>query len=487
MKFSEILKKIKLNYILTEIEDFNVQGLAYDSRKVKPGYIFFAIKGLKDNGNKYTNDAIKNGAKVIFSEEDTNTDLTVKVDKIRKLMASMSGVYYDDPSAKLKLIGVTGTNGKTTTMYLIRSFLKDAGYSAGLIGTIDYQTGNMKMDSTLTTPDSIEMNMMLGEMVNSKMDFCVMEVSSIALVMDRVYGLNFDSAIFTNLTSEHLDFHNDMNNYFEAKKILFDRLKCTGHAIANNDDEYGKKILKDTVAKKFFYSMKKDSDLKAFNEKLTLSGLEFDVMYKGKNYKLTSSLSGRFNIYNILASVSAVLNYDIDMNSIQKTLLNFSEVSGRFNKVKLPNGAIAVIDYSHTSDSLKNAIESSREILNEEKTKGRVITIFGCGGNKDRTKRPVMGDYATKLSDHSIITSDNPRFEDPMEIINEILTGVKTKNNFEVIGNREEAIRRGIEISRFGDIVLICGKGHETYQEINGIKNHFDDKEMVNKYSSLAK
>jgi len=276
-------------------------------------------------------------------------------------------------------------------------------------------------------------------------------------------------------------------NISKQKKILFDRLESNAHAIANKDDKYGKKILKDTAAKKFFYSVKKESDLKAYNERLTLNRLEFDVKYKNKNYKLTSNLTGRFNIFNILASASAVLNYNIDMNSIQRSLLNFSEVSGRFNRVKLPNGAIAVIDYSHTSDSLKNAVESAREIVYEEKNKGRVITIFGCGGNKDRTKRPVMGDYATSLSDYSIITSDNPRFEDPMEIINEILSGVKTKNNFEVIENREEAIKRGIEISKEGDIVLICGKGHEIYQEINGVKSHFDDKEMVGKYSSLAK
>jgi len=490
MKFSKILERINLKHNFSAFKDFDVKGLAYDSRKVKPGYIFFAIKGLKDDGNKYADDAIKYGAKIIFSEEDVKTEFPIKVfkvDRIRKFMATVSGVFYEDPSAKLKLIGVTGTNGKTTTTYLIRSFLQEAGYKVGLIGTIDYQTGNMKMDSTLTTPESIEMNMMLREMVNSKMDFCVMEVSSIALEMDRVYGLNFDSAIFTNLTSEHLDFHNDMSNYFEAKKILFDNLKSTTHAIANKDDEYGEKILKDTLAKKFFYSMKNDSDLKAFNEKLTLNGLEFYVKYKDNNYKLTSNLTGRFNIYNILSSVSALLNYNIDMNSIQKSLLNFHEVSGRFNRIKLPNGAIAVIDYSHTSDSLKNAVESAREIVNEEKSKGKVITIFGCGGNKDRTKRPVMGDYATRLSDHSIITSDNPRFEDPMEIITEILSGVKTKNKFEVIENREEAIKKGIELSKEGDIVLICGKGHETYQEVNGVKNHFNDKEMVNKYSSLAK
>lgn len=488
MKFSELVKKLNVKLDYDFADDFEVKGLAYDSRKVKPGYIFFAIKGLKDDGNKYAKDAISSGAEVIISEEKLKLEQKViKTDEIRKLMAIISGVFYGNPSEKLKLIGVTGTNGKTTTTYLIKSLLDNAGNKTGLLGTIGYQTGLSSSDSTLTTPDSIELNMMMSEMVNSKMNFCVMEVSSIALAMDRVYGLNFDAAVFTNLTSEHLDFHKDMKNYFESKKILFDNLSGKNFAISNKDDFYGETIVSNTKADKFFYSVKKESDLKSFNEKLSLEGLEFDVKWNGKIYHLKSRLTGRFNIYNILASVSTVLQYDVDMDVIRKSLLNFNEVSGRFNRIKLPNGAIAVIDYSHTSDSLKNAIDSAREIINEENKNARVITVFGCGGNKDKSKRPVMGNFATSLSDYSIITSDNPRFEDPMEIINEILTGIKTKNNFEIIENREEAIKRGIEISREGDIVLICGKGHETYQEINGIKNHFDDKEIVKKYFSVAK
>lgn len=491
MKISELLNKYDLNNNLnfrTE-KDFEIKGITYDSRKVKPGYVFFAIKGLKDDGNKYAEEAIKKGAGLIFTEEELKSGadaVVIKVNEIRKLMASVSGFYYGNPSANLKLIGVTGTNGKTTTTYLIKSLLNDAGFKTGLLGTIDYEAGNLKMDSTLTTPDSVELNMLLGEMVKSKMDFCVMEVSSIALKMNRVYDLNFNSAVFTNLTSEHLDFHKDMKNYFEAKKILFDGLSGNSYAFSNADDQFGKQILSDTKARKFFYSINSESNLRAFNQKLSLSGVEFDVKWNGQIYNLKSNLSGRFNIYNILASVSAVLQYEIDMPSIQKSLLNFKEVNGRFNKIKLPNGAIAVVDYSHTSDSLKNAIESAREIVNEEKNDGKVITVFGCGGNKDKTKRPVMGNFATSLSDYSIITSDNPRYENPSEIINEIIAGIKTKNNYEVVENREEAIKRGIELSREGDIVLICGKGHETYQEVNGVKAHFDDKEIVGKYLQTA-
>lgn len=490
MKISEIILNSSVKIDHSFKKDIDVTGMTYDSRNVLPGNIFFAIKGLKTDGNKFIKNALDSGAGIIFTEEKFESDdraEIVKVENIRKLMAVMSKAFYFRNSSEIKLIGVTGTNGKTTTSYLIKSILEDAGYKAGLIGTIDYETGNSIKSSTLTTPDSIEMNQMLGDMTKSKIKFCVMEVSSIALVMDRVHGLEFDTAVFTNLTSEHLDFHENMDNYFSAKKILFDNLTDKNFAISNSDDEYGVKILKDTKADKKFYSILNESNLKAMNVNLSLNGIEFETSYKNNIYKFKSNLSGRFNVYNILASVEAALNYNIDITEIQKSILNFKEVNGRFNRIKLPNGAIAVIDYSHTSDSLKNAIEAAREIVNQENNNGKVITVFGCGGNKDKTKRPVMGDFATSLSDYSIITSDNPRFEDPMEIIGEILNGINTKCNFEVIENREEAIKRGIEISGPGDIILICGKGHETYQEVNGVKKHFDDKEFVRKYSESAK
>lgn len=489
MKISDIINREELkSYNINGeiISEFFVTGIAYDSRKVTKGNIFFAIKGMKEDGSSYIKNAVNSGAGLVFTDSgmDFKYEIPViRVSNIRKLMAAVSGIFYNDPSSKLKLVGVTGTNGKTTTAYLTKYLIEKAGYKSGLIGTIGYHTGERSAESKLTTPDSVEMNMMLDEMVRAGMDFCVMEVSSIALVMERVYGLKFDTAIYTNLTSEHLDFHTNMENYFEAKKILFDNLQKDRMAISNSDDSYGRKMLKDCKAEKFYYSINSDSDLRSFNEKLSLSGLEFDVEWKGKSYRLKSNLAGRFNIYNILASVSAALRYNIEMEKIRESIKDFQEVDGRYNRVKLPNGAIAVIDYSHTSDSLKKAIETSREIVNEEKRNGRVITVFGCGGNRDRTKRPVMGKFATELSDHVIITSDNPRSENPMDIINEIITGIKSKKDYDVIANREEAIKRGIEFSKEGDIVLICGKGHETYQEENGVRIHFDDKEMVNKHS----
>jgi UDP-N-acetylmuramoyl-L-alanyl-D-glutamate--2,6-diaminopimelate ligase len=278
-----------------------------------------------------------------------------------------------------------------------------------------------------------------------------------------------------------------MENYFNAKKILFDNLSSHSVAISNSDDEYGKRILNETEAEKMFYSMNSESNLRAFNEKISIDGFKFEVKFKNKKYIVESLLTGRFNIYNILAALAVSINLGIELENAIKAIKTFKAVNGRFNKINLPNGAYAVIDYSHTSDSLKNAIEAAIEIREKQKVKGKVITIFGCGGNKDKTKRSVMGNLATTLSDYSIITSDNPRFENPLEIISEILSGVKTKGNFEVEENRELAIKKGIELSANSDIILICGKGHETYQEVKGVKSHFDDKEIVEKYSILVK
>lgn len=489
MKLSELFRKIPQYSNHRFRNDCEITGITYDSRKVREGNIFFAVRGLKDDGRKYIHEAIRKGARIVFSEDESgNADSAeiIKTENIRKLMALASREFYNKESDKIKLIGITGTNGKTTTAYLIKFFLEKAGYRTGLIGTIDYQVGETTVNSVLTTPDSPEMNMMIGEMTGKKTDFCIMEVSSIALVMDRVYGLNFDTAVFTNLTSEHLDFHKNMENYFESKKLLFDGLGENKFAVSNKDDEYGEKILEGTKALKKYYSVNCSSDFKAMNEKLTLNGIEFDALYKNEIYRFSTQLAGRFNIYNIIAAVTSVLNYDTDISFLQKTLREFQEVSGRFNRIKLQNGAVAVVDYSHTSDSLKKAIETAREIVNSEKKNGRVITVFGCGGNKDRTKRPVMGEYATELSDYAVITSDNPRFEDPMKIIDEILAGIRSKNNFEVIENREDAIRRAIEISEGNDIILICGKGHETYQEIKGVRAHFNDREIISEYSAFT-
>jgi UDP-N-acetylmuramoyl-L-alanyl-D-glutamate--2,6-diaminopimelate ligase len=491
MNIVELLNIVKIT-LPDSIINFEVKGLSLNSKDVRKGHIFFSIKGNKSNGAIYANDAIKSGAKLIiaecnYREEYNGINNVIFVNNVRKCMAEISNAFYSNPSEKLKIIGITGTNGKTTVSYIIKSILEANGYKCGLVGTIDYITGSNKTNARLTTPDSIEMNQMLNEMVNNGMDFCVMEVSSIALVNYRVFTINFDIAIFTNLTSEHMDLHYDMKNYLNAKKILFDSLSLSSLAISNNDDENGILILDSFKGEKKYYSINNSSDYKAEDIKINLNGLNFKVKINNETYAVSSSLTGRFNVYNILASIACCMRYGIEVNLIISAINNFKAAKGRFNRTMLPNGACAIVDYSHTSDSLKNAIAAAIDVRNSEEIKGKIITLFGCGGDKDKTKRPVMGKIATDLSDYVIISSDNPRTEDPFSIIKDIETGIDSNRQYEIEVDRDKAIKRCIEMSRKGDIVLICGKGHETYQEINGVKSHFDDQEVIEKYFNLAK
>jgi UDP-N-acetylmuramoyl-L-alanyl-D-glutamate--2,6-diaminopimelate ligase len=491
MKLTELLNIANID-ATKSASDFEVKGLSLNSKDVKAGYVFFSIKGMKTDGKKFASDAVKAGASLIIAEKSFRDDYSeikniIFVDNVRKAMAEISCAYYSNPTDKLKVIGVTGTNGKTTISYIIKSILEESGYKCGLVGTIDYITGSGKSTARLTTPDSIEMNQILNEMVSNGLDFCVMEVSSIALVNYRVHTINYDTAVFTNLTSEHMDLHSNMENYFNAKKILYDTMPDTSLAISNRDDEYGIRILDSFKGEKKYYSINNASDLKAEDIKIGLNGLSFNIKLNSKTHLVTSSLTGRFNVYNILAAIQTGLRYGIDISTILKAISKFEAAKGRFNRTMLPNGACAIVDYSHTSDSLKNAIEAAIDVRNSEETKGKIITLFGCGGDKDKTKRPVMGKIATELSDYVIISSDNPRTEDPISIIKDVEKGIDTKKQYEVEPDRDKAIKRSIEISRKGDIILICGKGHETYQEINGVKSHFDDQEVIQKYFNLAK
>lgn len=490
MLISQLINTIGLE-LPKSTNDFEVKGLSLDSRNVKEGYIFFSIKGSKTDGRIYLNQALENGAVFVvadkaFINDYKGLDNIIFVDNIRKIMAKASCIFYDNPSNKIKVVGITGTNGKTTISYIIKSILETAGHQCGLIGTINYVTGKEVVKSArLTTPDSIELNSMLAEMVKNGIEYCAMEVSSIALENFRVHNIDFDSALFTNLTSEHMDLHGNMQNYFKAKKLLFDNLGEGNIAISNSDDLYGIKILSNCKGTKKYYSINEESDLKAEKIKINLNGLKFYIKYKNKDYFVESTLTGRFNVYNILAGIQFGIEKNIPIQTILSAIKSFKAIKGRFNRTSLPNGAHAIVDYSHTSDSLKNAIESAIEVRNAESHNGRVITIFGCGGDRDKTKRPVMGKIATELSDIVIITSDNPRTEDPNIIVKDILEGIEGNNNYKVIVNREEAIKEGIKISREGDIILVCGKGHETYQEINGIKTHFDDEEIIIQNSSI--
>lgn len=508
-KFSNLLNELKREEykstfcpeFINKGDDFIIEGLTYDSRKVSRNYVFFAIKGYKDDGSSYIADAINRGALAIITDSDKgvifkeicqkNSVWLIVIKNIRKFLAIVSADYFGNPSKNLKMIGVTGTNGKTTITYLIRHILENLNVKCGLIGTVDYITGKEKKIASLTTPDSVDIQSMLSEMVENKCEYCVMEVSSIALILDRVYGIDYGAAVFSNLTSEHLDLHLNMENYFQAKKILFDNLTSEAIAISNLDDEYGERIVSTTKARKIFYTLNVNFQEKypnsplyiASDYKFSIEGLQFNLKYRDKNYTVTSELTGGFNIYNILAALACVSELGYPVEKAIEFVKTFKPVNGRFNPIKLYNGAYAIIDYSHTSDSLKNAILAAKEILKMSNLNSRVITIFGCGGNKDRTKRPVMGKYAAEYSDYCIVTSDNPRYEEPMDIIKEILVGMEGKTNYEVEENREKAIKRGIEISKENDLILICGKGHEDYQEIKGVKYHFDDREIVEKYN----
>lgn len=498
MKFKELIAKYKDLKMYGFQNDFRVEGLASNSKQVRDNYIFFAIKGFKEDGNKFITEAIKNGAKAVVTSKKNIEELKnnfkgfpevifIYSDEVRKLMALISSEFYGKPSKSLRLIGITGTNGKSTIVYLLKKILEDSGKKCGLIGTIEYIIGDEKYESVLTTPDSIEIHSLLKKMLDKGMEYCVMEVSSIALVNDRVYGLEFEAGVFTNLSREHLDLHYNMENYFNAKKILFDSLGVNAIAVSNRDDEYGVKILNDCTAKKIFYSIDAKSNFRAVNEKLSIESINYDIQTGNKLYSINSELKGRFNIYNTIAGFSLMSSLGFRVEDIIRSIKEFKPVNGRFNTIKLPNDAYAVIDYSHTSDSLKNAIESAIEIRKSLNNNSRIITVFGCGGNKDKTKRPIMGKYATELSDYVIITSDNPRYEEPMSIISEIITGINAAKNYEIEADREKAIKKSIEMSSENDIILICGKGHETYQDIKGVKYHFNDKEIIEKYSALAK
>lgn len=477
MKIVDLLAGLKYEFVSGE-RDIEVNNPNYDSRKVQPGDVFFAITGFSTDGHKYIATAVERGAKVVVIEKDIELieGVTyIKVDNGRKALAMASCNFYDHPSRKMKLIGITGTNGKTTSAFMIKAILEAAGYKVGLIGTIANYIGSEELHAERTTPESLELQELFNKMVEADVDYCVMEVSSHSLELCRVYGTNFEEGIFTNLTQDHLDFHKTFENYYKAKAKLFDISK---NSIINADDEYGARLIKDVnekgTSKVTTYSIEKASDLKGENIDLESTGMIFDLKLKGEMKQVALSIPGRYNVYNALGCIGAALNQGIDIDVIIKALAMVT-VPGRCENLTLGmNSNFQVIrDYSHTPDSLENILENLREL-----TTGRLICIFGCGGDRDKTKRPIMGEIGTNLSDIAIITSDNPRSEDPFAILKDIVAGVK-KENYKVIENREEAIKEALRIAAKGDIIVIAGKGHETYQILKNETIHFDEKEVV--------
>ncbi len=486
MVLTTLLNSIKAIQVTGEVARSKVTGIFHDSRKVIKNSVFVAIKGYKTDGHQYIADAINKGAIAIVLEDDKifpddaitrQNAAKILVSNSRAALAELSNFFFNEPSKRIKLIGVTGTNGKTTSTYYIKSVLESAGYKSGLIGTIKNLIGNEEIASSLTTPESNELNQLLSDMINAGCSHAVMEVSSHSLQLMRVHKINFSFAVFTNLTQEHLDFHGTMENYFNAKKILFDCLDASAFAVYNLDDSYGSRIVRDSKAQKFSFGSSLSADYKLSDVNYDLSGTWFTIFHNKNEYKISTSLVGEFNAYNACCAFAIGDLLGIDKEKIITGIKITPQVPGRFEVIGTGMKKV-IVDYSHTPDSLEKALLAARKIVGNTRP---IYTVFGCGGNRDRTKRPLMGKIASELSNMVFITSDNPRFEDPMVIIDEIKAGI-TKKNYSVIENRAEAIKTAIQKSEDNAVILIAGKGHENYQEILGVKNHFSDKKIAEEY-----
>jgi len=458
--------------------DEQVAGIAFDSREVKEGYLFVAIKGLTVDGHDYIEKAIALGAKVIVCQqmlEISNDEITVvQTDNSAEALGIVASNFYGRPSEKLKLVGITGTNGKTTCATLLFELFINLGYSVGLLSTVENKINDKILEASFTTPDAIQLNQLLSEMVEKGCSHCFMEVSSHALVQNRVAGIHFNGGVFTNISHDHLDYHKTFDEYIAAKKILFDTLTSEAFALSNVDDKRGSVMLQNTKAEKHRMAIKSMADYKVRIIHNTLQGLELnfdgvDVWFK---------LIGEFNAYNLLTAYATALLLGEEKEAVLSSLSVTKGANGRFEKVDNESKILAIVDYAHTPDALENVLET----IDELRTKNELlVTVVGCGGDRDKSKRPKMSNIATKLSDKVILTSDNPRTEDPRQILEDMRAGIpKSKErNVMVIEDRKEAIRTACNLVGEGDIVLVAGKGHETYQEINGVRHHFDDKETL--------
>lgn len=470
--------------------DVVVRSIQYDSRNVGKMDCFVAIRGLASDGHKFITEAVSQGASVVVLEDDGALPdsyfmhagvLKVVVSDSRKALAQMSANYYGRPARQMLMVGVTGTNGKTTITYLIKSIFESNNKKVGLIGTIDYAIGEERFPASFTTPEAPELNALFKRMYDAGCSAVSMEVSSHALHQSRVYGVSYDVGIFTNLTQDHLDYHGTMEEYFNAKKILFDSLSSSSWAILNSDDAYGKRLRTTIKSKVLTYGFDSGADVVALDVTLSLHGSSVEIRYAKKEMVIESPLVGRFNVYNILAACTAAIALDIPENDIKQGILNLPSVKGRLESISSPKGWTAFIDYAHTPDALEKCLTSIRELLPEGE-RGKIITVFGAGGDRDRSKRRFMGQAASKLSDTVVVTSDNPRTEDPDSIMDDIVQGIPASTDLIQIINRREAIARALEIAGRGDVVLIAGKGHEEYQILGKEKIHFSDREIVEEY-----
>ncbi|MEK7698048.1 MAG: UDP-N-acetylmuramoyl-L-alanyl-D-glutamate--2,6-diaminopimelate ligase, partial [Nitrospirota bacterium] len=478
MTIAEILRGLNVKRITGPLEK-EIEGIAYDSRVVKKGFLFVAIKGLSVDGHAFIKDVISKGAVGVVTEKavDVQNEITViEVDDSRDALALMSAAFYRDPSKKLSLIGITGTNGKTTTSYITKNILEVWGKKVGLLGTVQYIVANKILPASHTTPESLDLQGYLREMVDNNIEYGVIEVSSHALALKRVKGCSFRVAVFTNFSQDHLDFHGTMEDYFAAKTMLFDYLGKDDYAVLNWDDPMVRSLGEKLNCHCITCGLERGAMLRAKNitdNRLQTAdnrlqwGLSFDIQMPDDRFTLKSGLIGRNNVYNILMSAGVAYALGVSREAIIEGIRTVKPVEGRLEKIDAGQNFLCIVDYAHTEDALKKLIEEARLI-----TGGKIITVFGCGGDRDRTKRPKMGAVASDLSDFVVITSDNPRIEEPSEIIKDIIKGIK-KDNYMIEPDRAKAIEKAVSIAKTGDTLLIAGKGHENYQEIKGIRYPF--------------
>ena len=477
MKLENILKVVNvLN--LKGNADLEIEGIHMDSRMVKKGFMFVAVKGTQADGHNYISKAIENGATAVVCEqlpEKLDEHVTyIQLHDTEEAVGKLATTFYGDPTSKLDLIGVTGTNGKTTIATLLYNMFRAFGYKVGLISTVCNYIDGEAIPTEHTTPDPITLNQLLGRMADEGCKYAFMEVSSHSVVQKRISGLTFAGGIFTNITRDHLDYHKTFENYLKAKKAFFDGLPKTAFALTNLDDKNGSVMVQNTKAKVATYSLRTLCDFKGKVLEDGFEGMLMDI----NNREVNVQFIGRFNASNLLAVYGAACLLGKQPEDVLLILSTLRPVAGRFDALRSKRGYTAIVDYAHTPDALVNVLNAIHEVL---KGRGRVITVVGAGGNRDKGKRPLMAQESVKQSDRVIITSDNPRFEEPQDIINDMLAGLTKEDMTKVlsIADRKEAIRTACMLAQAGDVILVAGKGHENYQEIKGVKHHFDDKEVL--------
>ncbi|WP_291583856.1 UDP-N-acetylmuramoyl-L-alanyl-D-glutamate--2,6-diaminopimelate ligase [Clostridium sp. UBA6640] len=482
MNIKELLSKIEYD-VLKGSDNAEICEIAYDSRRItKKNSLFVCIQGFKEDGHRFIDDAIKNGATSILVEEEMEIESTdvnvIKVKNTRKVLSEISSIFYNEPSKELNLVGITGTNGKTSVSIIISNILENLGHKVGTIGTIDNRIGNKILEvekNTPTTPESLELQMLLRKMAEEKVQDVIMEVSSMALELHRVDNCIFDIGVFTNLSQDHLDDHKTMENYKNAKLKLFTKCK---YAIVNIDDNVSKDIINTATAEIFTYGINNNADLMAKDIRLSADGVRFKISFNKEEKDVVVKIPGLFSVYNSLAAIAVCLHLGLAVDDIILALQDIKTIRGRAEAINTEEGYTVIVDYAHSPDALENILTTVKGFV-----KGKVITVFGCGGDRDKTKRPIMGEIAGKNSQFCVITSDNPRTEEPLQILYNIEEGIKeTQCLYEKILDRKEAIHFAMDSAKPGDVIVVAGKGHETYQILKDRTIKFDDMEVVKEY-----